>query len=565
MTQVELRAAPPGSAIGWWRVRERPAGPAGALSVRLTGAVTIRVDRSDPAVLLDLEAIAVAEEHMLQVRALATALWGPEVGAGLGDVGAFTASIDNDAPRAAIVELVALAALVEHSLPTLCSIDVARQAEAVASQCGDEDLRRLVRHFGTTHAARAAHAWDRLPSSEVLGLDPPQVALVVAAGRAVDDLMGGNRSVAAPARPQSGPTAAKVASLLRVERIGAHRGRASREQPVTLDDEHLGFVVSGCVIEQRKEIATLSGRWRPLDTDDSPPPVAWARAFTPGGALIYAGRCEFEGDTFSAELVVAGEVGEDFLLDLTTDLLADQWSGTRGDAARAQMLAAAAANLQTTAGDSEEWGVVAALWERSAALWGTSGDQARRTLGLVQALRAYRAAGPRYAVRIESLEHAATLALTRLDPRWSPPDPGAAATADPHQLRRLLTTAGLATPIDRWVRQQLDAITATLRDPGQRDADHRHLVRRIEDLEAATAGDRVGTARMNARVALARWAAGSGRRRMALLVLFPLVIRYDELDATGRREFAETQALLIGPVSEPDPDGTGESSGEPAP
>ncbi|WP_244928733.1 hypothetical protein [Nocardioides sp. W7] len=554
MTTIELRGAPPGGAVAWWRAREHSAGPAGAVTIRLSQTVIVRLDRADPTVLLDLEGIAVAADLEPRVRALAAALWGSDVAATAGEIASVEDSGENPL-RSSLLELVGLAAVVEGSLPALCSIDVARHADLVAGQCTDADLRALVRSFGTMHAARAAHAWDQLPSSDALDLNPAQAALLADIGRWIDAQIGGERGAfTAPFPQQAVPTNTTLDWLLRGDQVGVRRGRGSRQHPVTLDGEHLGFVVSDCVLEQRNEIATITGGWQPPDGSASPPPVAWVRAFTPTGALIYASRCDFSADTFAAELVVAGEIDEGFVLDLTTDLMADPWSGAGGNANRARTLAAAAANLQTTAVDSEEWSVVGALWERSATLWGAAGDQARRTLALVHGLRAYRAAGPRYAVRMESLEHAATLALTRLDPRWSPPDPTTAASADPRHLQRLLATSELAPAIDQWVRQQLEGITATVRESADANSDHRDLVRRIEVLERATAAAGVGPARMNARVALARWAARAGRRRMALLVLYPLVIRYDELDTVGRREFAETQALLIGPVSEPDPD-----------
>lgn len=559
MTVVQLRAAPADAAIAWWRVRERAAGPAGAVPLRLSGAVSVRLDRTAPSVLLDLEAIGVPGAQTSAVRALVAALWGTDAADALGTVTSVEFQGEHGTLRPLLLELFALAALVEGRFPALCSMDVARHAETVADRCPDPELQQLIRTFGLQHAARAARAWDRLPSYDDLGIDDSQRALLADVGRWIDARMGGTRgkdAVVPVVRTSPGPSAATLDASVRTDRVGALRGRARRAKPVTLADEHLGFVVADCAIEQRRDMVMLTGRWQAADGTTDAPPVAWARAFTPAGALVYAARCEFTDDSFTATLIAAGELDEDFHLDLTADLLADPWSGNGGSMARARMLAVAAANLQTTAADEEEWSVAAALWERSAAIWGASGDQARRTLSLVQALRAYRSAGPRYAGRVESLEHVAVLALTRLDPRWAPPDPSAAAVSADHpgQLGRLLTTASLAAPIERWVHQQLEAITAEVRAPGSGDADHRHLAGRIDELERAVATNRGGPARMNARVALAHWAASTGRRRMALLVLFPLVIRYDELDATGRREFAATQALLIGPVTRPDPD-----------
>lgn len=574
--------------FGWWRVRLRPAGPAALLEAKLGDGVLARFDSAQPDVVLDLEVIPPDGRLGGAAVELAAQLFGRPAADAMrrgtdAEVVAFQPDIGSTAVR--LRRLLALAAH-ERELPAAAVVDLAREVDAVSRLVAAADLAAFLNRYAITCAARAAYHLRQLADRDALALPPgvgdsldEAVATVSALLGSDVDLGWTSGATAAAASPGAHQSELLFAELDEFDTTPVHRSGARRQRgdpaevEVVACDLAFGLVemqIAGTSIGAHR----ITGRVvHPADlhAPANGSPRVWVRAIAAdSGALLYEAQCQVSDALLTADLYAPGNYPDDFWLDFTHDLTVPPKGATAVRADRARRVGARAAALQESAHNELEWVEIARMWEQSAHLWRLAGDPARRALSAVHAIRAYRAAGPTHELERSTVEVEARAVMARLDAGWLAPDPQEPAVGDPLLLKGLLRSAALTPYLNAWVVRSLDALANDARcsraerdEPGGSPGPNAAIARRVEEL-AQLAGQKdraVRTARARARVALAVWAARTGRRRLAHSILVPIAIDFALLDQRGRAELAEANRVLADAPMSPDPDAIEVQSG----
>lgn len=547
------------SASGTRRVRMRPAGPAGARTLALGSGITVRLDAAQPGTVLDT---TLSDPDLMPAwTELVEVLFGPaacRLMSEVGDDDEQSCDVAVDLQSSQWLRRLLAAAASVGSRPELALLDVAAYAADVSAELDEQEatksLSALLERFAASTAASVAYSLRAVDgySDFLSGLAGPPAESFRQALVDLETLLGPVTSAATVVPPQLKVVANGAAGLDELEALVRGAGRPSDGVEIEVLATDLAVRLANVVmVSGTRAIHVVTGDVAPIGDIEVTEawrrslPRLWVRAVSvETGLLLYEAECEIRPDGLRAELVAVGAYPNDFWLDFTHDLSTTPHGEQESRQEIARRLGARAASLTESAATPDEWSQVALMWEQSARLWRSAGDPARRALSLVHAVRSWRAAGDAYAADREATQADASAALTRLDPGWSPPDPTVPATSDPLALDVLWRTAVLTPHLTAWVIRTIDALADELRSSPA--GDRAKALRRVDELtRLGGSDDTVLAARARARVALALWAAKTGRRRLAHSILLPVAIDYTRLDERGRAELAETNRLLL--------------------
>lgn len=572
---VQVRSIP---ALGGWRARFRPCGPAGELTVQLPLGLTVWLDAAEPELVLEVS----AREAAPAAAGLLGVLFGDQAAAlarqeESGE--APYAPAEGHRARALLALLVALGTADER--PAITAIALAEHARRLAEeQAGPEGaeagLGLLLDRIATVQALRAVLALRALPPRSALGLTPEQEATLDRAIALVADLAGEHVRLGPVSEPPPEPAAAWSESTgsgqdwesgltLRpiAERSLQRRSRTPATGPGSLIDVQdcpLPLVVhdlrltepkpGGYQIEAELTFAELDEDGTPVEL--APPdsslvaPQVWARAVRRhDGVVLYLSRCLIDGARLTASLRIKPEYRypNQFWIELISSPDTPVRSGDLRRFEQAAGQGARAAALQRSATEPEQWAAVGRVWLDCAKLWSWVEDSERQALAVRHAARAFLAAGPLAATEAASAARQVG-ALPPVDSRWMAPDVAQQAERDPLQVDTLVRLAGLGDLTAQWAMAELERAVRSVVPPLR--GEYLKQMLNLLPLSPGPAEARIRQLRARARVGLAHRASEQPETLPLASALMALAsAEWPYLDSLGRQRFAAVNLRLL--------------------